>query len=66
MMCNIWTNEHVFIWYGNSTSDGRTPEGLVCRCGAFRYDGKPANITINKELKLFHKPLTLSGELEPE
>jgi hypothetical protein len=66
-MCNIWTNEHVFIWWGSSTStDARPLAKLVCRCGAYHYDGTPANLTVSdsknydwfKELRITRKKVT--------
>lgn len=31
-MCNQWTNEHTFIWCGNTTTDARALDNLLCVC----------------------------------
>ena len=64
-MCNIWTNEHTFIWMSSSTTNAEPPAKLICKCGAYHYDGTFANITtsisihndIYKELRIVEKKL---------
>ena len=49
-MCNLMTGEHVFIWIsGDST--GIPPKHLICKCGQFRFDGKPT-----REITATHQP----------
>jgi hypothetical protein len=41
-MCNQLTNEHAFT-YASGSASAKIPDYIVCRCGAFRFDGKPTN-----------------------
>ena len=43
-MCNIWTNEHVFLWT-DGTSRPTIPTWVTCQCGRFRFDGMPTLAT---------------------
>jgi hypothetical protein len=66
-MCNLWTGEHIFIWTGNSSTDARIPDRLVCRCGAFYFNGKPANVTSNESFVNIRKELKIGylGNINP-
>lgn len=55
-MCNQYTNEHVFVWISGDSGLAKPPDYLVCQCGQFRFDGKPA-----REIEAVHQSAYIIG-----